>query len=216
MAVHCLESGCIRLYIPSDLEISLGPRDVPRASPSGHLSGLGKSLGRRGCTTHSLIIGREVSILKLYVLLAPQGCISWYIPRDGLMMREWPYTASREISWSSGINNPIHPSSRQCTDTNYKTLHLLKEKTVINMGLITHWRCKASEFFTTIQPNLEQNIYISFMYVSDYFTKHRQSFISSRRREESRWQRWCEAWLSRVQSWDLTELQKWILWSIRY
>ena len=51
MAVHCLESGCIRLYIPSDLEISLGPRDVPRASPSGHLSGLGKSLGRRGCTT---------------------------------------------------------------------------------------------------------------------------------------------------------------------
>ena len=32
MAVHCLESGCIGLYIPSDLEISLGPRDVPRAS----------------------------------------------------------------------------------------------------------------------------------------------------------------------------------------
>ena len=51
MAVHCLESGCIGLHIPSDLEISLGPRDVPRASPSGHLSGLGKSLGRRGCTT---------------------------------------------------------------------------------------------------------------------------------------------------------------------
>ena len=51
MAVHCLELGCIGLYIPSDLEISLGPRDVPRASPSGHLSGLGKSLGRRGCTT---------------------------------------------------------------------------------------------------------------------------------------------------------------------
>ena len=51
MAVHCLESGYIGLHIPSDLEISLGPRDVPRASPSGHLSGLGKSLGRRGCTT---------------------------------------------------------------------------------------------------------------------------------------------------------------------
>ena len=51
MAVHCLESGCIGLHIPSDLEISLGPRDVPRASPLGHLSGLGKSLGRRGCTT---------------------------------------------------------------------------------------------------------------------------------------------------------------------
>ena len=26
MAIHCLESRCIGLYIPSDLEISLGPR----------------------------------------------------------------------------------------------------------------------------------------------------------------------------------------------
>ena len=51
MAVHCLESVRIVLNIPSDLEISFGPRDVPRASPSGHLSGLGKSLGRRGCAT---------------------------------------------------------------------------------------------------------------------------------------------------------------------
>ena len=39
------------LYILPNLKISLGPRDVPQASPSGHLSGLGKSLGRRGCTT---------------------------------------------------------------------------------------------------------------------------------------------------------------------
>ena len=31
MAEHCLESGCIGLYIPSDLEMSLGlrPRDIP-------------------------------------------------------------------------------------------------------------------------------------------------------------------------------------------
>ena len=28
--------------------ISLDPRDFPRSSPSGNLSGLGKSLGRRG------------------------------------------------------------------------------------------------------------------------------------------------------------------------
>ena len=96
------------------------------------------------CTKHFLIIGREVLILTLYLLLALQGCISWYIPRDGLMMREWPYTASnrdelgctppltsrfpsalemslglrpREISRSSGMYNPIHPSSRQCTYT---------------------------------------------------------------------------------------------------
>ena len=51
MAVHCLELGYIGFYITSDLEISLAPRDVPWASPSGHLSGLGKSLGRQGCTT---------------------------------------------------------------------------------------------------------------------------------------------------------------------
>ena len=35
MSVHCLESGCIGKYT------HLGPRDCPRASPSGNLSGLG-------------------------------------------------------------------------------------------------------------------------------------------------------------------------------
>ena len=49
--IHCREEGWIGLYIPSDLKISLGPWDVPRALPSGHISGLGKSLGCRGCTT---------------------------------------------------------------------------------------------------------------------------------------------------------------------
>ena len=29
MALRCLELGCISLYIPSDLNISLNPRDVP-------------------------------------------------------------------------------------------------------------------------------------------------------------------------------------------
>ena len=32
MVVHCLELGCIELYIPFDLKISLGPPDVPQAS----------------------------------------------------------------------------------------------------------------------------------------------------------------------------------------
>ena len=42
---------------------------------------------------------REVLILTLPILNTPEGCISWYIPRDGLMIREWPYTArSRDIS----------------------------------------------------------------------------------------------------------------------
>ena len=92
----------------------LQPRDFPRPSrcPSGFA--LGTALGPReiswsgGCTTHSLIIGREVLISTLYVLLALQGCISWYIPRDGLMMREWPYTASnRDVL---GCTSP--PTSR--------------------------------------------------------------------------------------------------------
>ena len=59
-------------------------------------------------TSHSLIIGREVLILTLYVLLTLQGCISWYIPRDGLMMREWPYTASNRDEL--GCTSP--PTSR--------------------------------------------------------------------------------------------------------
>ena len=36
---------------------------------------------------HSLIIGREVLILTLPILLALLGCISWYIPTDGLLMK---------------------------------------------------------------------------------------------------------------------------------
>ena len=80
MAVHCLESGCIGLYIPSDLEISLGPRDVPRASPSGHLSGLGKSLGRRGCTTQYIPPFGSVRIQYHLTLVSPvhrsRECVS--------------------------------------------------------------------------------------------------------------------------------------------
>ena len=37
MPIHCLELGCIGLYIPSDSKISLASRDVPLALPSGHL-----------------------------------------------------------------------------------------------------------------------------------------------------------------------------------
>ena len=47
-------------------------------------------------TIQSLLINREVSILTLTILIALQGCIYWYIIRDGLMMREWPYTASNQ------------------------------------------------------------------------------------------------------------------------
>ena len=40
MVVHCLKSGCIEFSISSNLEISLGPQDIPWVSPSGNFSGL--------------------------------------------------------------------------------------------------------------------------------------------------------------------------------
>ena len=48
MSVLHQNSGGIGKSIPSALQISLDPRDFPRASPSGNLSGLGKSFGRQG------------------------------------------------------------------------------------------------------------------------------------------------------------------------
>ena len=60
----------------------MGPRDVPRASPSGHLSGLGKSLGRRGCTTQ-------------------------YIPPLGSDVYNTP-----KVWWSTDILLIINPSTR--------------------------------------------------------------------------------------------------------
>ena len=74
MAVHCLESGWIGLYIPDDQEISGGPRDVPRTKPEGHLEGQGKSWGRRGVQPntsrfeavygHSLIINSSLGMYQ--------------------------------------------------------------------------------------------------------------------------------------------------------
>ena len=43
---------------------------------------------------HSLPISREVLILTLSILITLKGCVSWYTPRDGLMMRKWPYSMS--------------------------------------------------------------------------------------------------------------------------
>ena len=41
-------------------------------------------------TMHSLIITRKGLILTLSILIDLWGCIRKYIPRDGLLMREWP------------------------------------------------------------------------------------------------------------------------------
>ena len=49
MGVHCLESGWIGLCILSNIEIFLGPPDVPQAAPSGRFSGLRKPLVHWEC-----------------------------------------------------------------------------------------------------------------------------------------------------------------------
>ena len=36
----------------------------------------------------------KIDLKALSIQIGLQGCIFWYIPRDGLMMREWPYTGS--------------------------------------------------------------------------------------------------------------------------
>ena len=87
-----------------------------------------------GCTiSHHYKGSFDLSTVNTTIL---QGCTSWYIPRDGLLIREWPNTAlswdalgctmyipsdlkislgtflgSREIYWLSGMHNLIHPSS---------------------------------------------------------------------------------------------------------
>ena len=149
MAIHCLESRFIGLYIPSDFEISFGPRDVPQASLGGWV-----------CATHSLFIIRGVLILTMSILTSLEGCICWHVPKDGLMMREWSYTAPSwdvfgctspttkrfpeawEMSWGRSPKNisraeekpssrqctyTIHPDSRQCTNTIFFDILQVKE-----------------------------------------------------------------------------------------
>ena len=49
-------------------------------------------------TFYRLYVFREVLILTRPILISLWGCNSWYIPRDGLLMREWPYTnSSRDV-----------------------------------------------------------------------------------------------------------------------
>ena len=61
---------------------------------------------------HSLIISREVLILTLSILPGLQGCISWYIPQYGLMMREWTYTASsRDVLGCTSPRTSRFPSA---------------------------------------------------------------------------------------------------------
>ena len=72
MSVLHQNSGGIGKSIPSALKISLDPRDFPRASPSGNLSGLGKSLGRRGWISQYLprFDGARIqSCILLYIWL---------------------------------------------------------------------------------------------------------------------------------------------------
>ena len=75
---QCTLMRFIGLYIPSDLKISLGPRDLPRASPSGHLLGLGKSLGRRGCKAFSHHYQRSIdfNIVNIHLTIGMYFLVS--------------------------------------------------------------------------------------------------------------------------------------------
>ena len=107
MAVHCLELGCIRLYIHYDLEISLGPRD-------GHLSGLGKSLGCLGCTTQYILPLGSVGIQHrqhfsaIRKLQMDNYNLSKHVIFVGLILfkRLPPYSKEcRPICWRDGDGN---------------------------------------------------------------------------------------------------------------
>ena len=111
-------SGGIGKSIPSALQISLDPRDFPRASPSGNLSGLGKSFGRRGWISqylprlggariHSFIIIREVLILTLSIFIPLQRCICLYPLATGMILNEMI---------NSDHNIQSHPCPQRCTD----------------------------------------------------------------------------------------------------
>ena len=96
-----------------------------------------------GQILHSLILSREGLVLTLSILPCPQGWISWSIPVDELMMRRMSVLhqnsggigksiplplrfpsgfalgksfGSQEISWASGMDFPIPPSSWWRTD----------------------------------------------------------------------------------------------------
>ena len=81
-----LGSECIKncTYIPSNLEISVGPWDFPQAWPLGNISGLGKYLGPQGCTTQyippwAIYVSHTKSWCRLYkwyfFKLGPSGKI---------------------------------------------------------------------------------------------------------------------------------------------
>ena len=112
MAIHCLESGCIGLYIPSDLEISLGPQDVPRAS--GNLSVVGDVQPNTSLLSavyvynasrleavygHSLIINPS---LGMYQEIHPSRGVK--INNFLIMMRECIHTLPR-----GGMHCVVHP-----------------------------------------------------------------------------------------------------------
>ena len=69
------DEGGIGKSIPDAQKISRDQRDFPRAKPEGNLKGRGKSRGRRGWISRSLIICREVLILTLSILPCSQGRI---------------------------------------------------------------------------------------------------------------------------------------------
>ena len=140
MAGDCLEPGWIGLYIPSDIKISLGPRDVPRALPSGHLLVLGKYFGRQGCTTHYILPLGVYNKALLYTYTVERRDVLGYTSST---TKRFPEGRGKSWGWRSGCKIPalrkslgprgmyfpIYPSSRQCTDTIPVWLKFAQQKT---------------------------------------------------------------------------------------
>ena len=105
--VHLQEEGCIGFYIPDDQEIFWCPGDILRTK---------QNLKVRGDIQPYLSSFNtgELLILILTILIAPQGCISSYIPRNGSMMREWLYTPStRDLLGCTSPTTKRYPEAQE-------------------------------------------------------------------------------------------------------
>ena len=152
-AVHCNWVG-IGLFIHSDLRIFLGPWDVPRASPLGHLSDLWKSLGRRRstlyCTTQ--YIAPLSSVQKPYY----RNMITLQFS-SLLAVHHWsgPALTFSLVGYSPPLLLPTPPPP-----TPYTRHHFL--------GTCSIWICKTLSFMFHLKPSTE-SLHIEILKAEDVY-----------------------------------------------
>ena len=109
MAVHCLKSGWIGLYIPDNQEITRGPRDISRAEGNLEVGGDVQPNSSRfeAEYSHSLIINPS---LGMYQEIHPCRASSTYSVKINTslpMMREWQIWGGDSLNIISCVF--IHP-----------------------------------------------------------------------------------------------------------